>query len=735
MERTKRLRGKVFGRQRLGLSLVIAAALIALLTAPLALAAPTTQDDAVLRVGYLGEAGDDGANGARLAISQINAAGGITAPDGTVYRLELVMPPAALVALNTLEEAVEDLAGQDVIAILGPNVNARFDETTVAALADTRLPILTAATENALMNGDLAGQLFRLRAPEPVYSEALASYLLEEEGIESFVLVQGDIESTEPLVSFQAFLRQFDVEPEAQLQIPDDEAIIELSDINPEAVVVWGPDRYAVSVLRQLRDAGWTGQYAYRLAEEAARADTLPDDLAGGVIGVTSWSYAYPSRASRIFLQDYTLAFGEVPGPIGVAMYDAVWLLRAVIASQGPEPDDLLAGLTSGPPRNLVQGTFTPGGFENGDLIHVAQIYRLTDGGGSTVLARYVNGQLAPLDEEEPVVLPTPPAGAAATPPAVAGEGAYAVVTATALNVRAGSDFTFERIGEVRQGDVLEILGALADYSWLLINYQGGLGWVNAEFTNITGDLSTVSVIEPLPTPTVAVTLPPAQGGQPDLLIEGVTLDPAQPASGQPFTATVTVRNVGGGAAGRFAVGMAFEPAQNITSFIEGLASGQATTVQMTSTLVTNTPGSTGTAQLTVTADLNNEVAESNETNNTYTVQIQSTVPALATQSNVQLNAGTQSDLYGGTVDFTWDGYNIEMENGARMGVLSVPYEMAGPGDLSPATINNTVGIGSNQVQPGVVLGMITAEGNPAVMRIENRQDQTIWISYRVFGQ
>lgn len=730
MKRDKSLRGKVYAQRWMGRGLVIAAIALTSLIAPLALAAPMTQDDAVLRVGYLGRADDDGANGARLAISQINAAGGITAPDDTVYRLELVTPPAALVALNTLEEAVEDLAGQDVIAILGPNTNARFDDVTVAALADTRLPVLTAATENALMNGDLEGQLFRLRAPEPVYSEALASYLLEEEGIESFVLVQGDIESTEPLVSFQAFLRQFDVEPEDQLQIPDDEAIIELSDINPEAVVVWGPDQYAVSVLRQLRDAGWTGQYAYRLAEEATRAGTLTDDLAGGVIGVTSWSYADPGRASRIFLQDYILAFGEIPGPMSVAMYDGVWLLRAVIANQGTETDDLLAGLTSGAPRNLVQGTFTPGGFENGDLIHVAQIYRLTEGGGSTVLARYVNGELVPLAEEAPVILPTP-AGTVIAPPAVPGEGAYAVVTATALNVRSGSDFTFPRIGEVRQGDVLEILGALADYSWLLVNFQGGLGWVNAEYTDITGDLSTVAVIEPQPTPTVAVTLPPVQGGQPDLLIESVALDPPQPASGQPFTATVTVRNAGGGAAGRFAVGLTIGPAQNyITSFVEGLASGQATAVQLTSTLV-----GSGTAQLTVIVDLNNDVAESNETNNIYTQPIQSAVPALATQSNVQLNAGMQFDLYGGTADFTWDGYNIAMENGARMGVLSVPYETAGPGDLSAGTINNTVGIGSNQVQPGVVLGVITAEGNPAVVRIENRQDQTIWISYRVFGQ
>lgn len=730
MERQTNMRGRHLFRQWYGLGLAAALALVAGLFAPLALAAPAAQDEAVIRVGYLGAAGDEAANGAQLAISQINSAGGVTAPDGTSYRLELVMPAPEMMGRETLDEAVEDLVAQDAVAIFGPNDNASFDAVTVEKLADTRLPILAAATENALTSGDLAGQLFRLRAPEEIYSEALASYLVQDLGLTSIALVQADVESTEPLVNFAAALGQADLEPASQVQIPGgaglDDAVIDLNDLNPEAIVMWGPPQYAASLLRQLRDGGWTGQFAYRIADEAARGQDLPDDVANGVLGVTSWAYSYASGASQIFLRDYVGAFGEVPGPLAVAMYDGVWLLRAAIVGQGVEPDAILTGLASGAAQTLVQGTLNANTYGNGDLIHTAMIYDLGPWGGLTVLALYVDGQPVALDEEAPIV--ETPTGPVTTPNPAVGEGAYAVVTTTALNVRSGPGFNFDQIGEVQQGDTLEILGAVADYSWLVINYQGGIGWIKAEFANVTGDLGSIPILQSPATPTPAATVPGAQGSQPDLLVESVVLNPAQPVPNQPFTATVSVRNAGGGAAGRFAVGLTFDQNNYITGFIEGLASGQSGQVQLSSTVV-----GTGTAQMIITADLNNDVVESNETNNTFTQAVQSSAATLAEQVNIQLAAGTQFDLYGGTVDFTWDGYNIAMENGARMGVLGVTYEAATPNDINDSTINNSVGIGSNQVQPGTVIGVITAEGNKAVARVENRQDQTVWISYKVF--
>jgi ABC-type branched-subunit amino acid transport system substrate-binding protein len=163
--------------------------------------------------------------------------------------------------------------------------------------------------------------------------------------------------------------------------------------LNPEAVVMWGPPEDAALLLNVLRSGGWNGTFAYRRAEDAAQSKVLPDALADGVIGVTSWSFSYPGQEARVFLNDYLLAFGQVPGPLSAAAYDAMWYLRATIIDAGPTPSAVRDALLSGPPRDLVAGTLDPSTFGNGDLIRMAMVYQLGQGGGPTVVALFNDSQ------------------------------------------------------------------------------------------------------------------------------------------------------------------------------------------------------------------------------------------------------------------------------------------------------------------------------------------------------
>ena len=379
-------------------------ALLALLVAaggPALAAHPLAQAN-VLRIGYLGVAGSDLAKGAQLAIDQINGAGGFQVAERGTVQLELI----ALAQPPTRESIAADataLAAQGVVALLGPDDSSALTAETMQALTGVGVPVLTSATLDALTRDDDSNYLLRLVAPERLYSEALAAYLLDQLGLTSFALLQTTIESTEALLAFEAALSLRGVSPGARVQLADSSGLLSesraLLDLNPEAIVMWGAPKDAANLLSLLRKGGWNGQFAYRHAEEAARAGVLSDALADGVVGATNWSYAHPGRTTRIFLEDYLLAYGQVPGPLAAPGYDAIWALRAALIAGGAAPDALASALLSAGPRSLVGGTLRPADFGDGDMIRAVMVYTLGPGGGPTVVARFDDGLPVAVEE------------------------------------------------------------------------------------------------------------------------------------------------------------------------------------------------------------------------------------------------------------------------------------------------------------------------------------------------
>jgi hypothetical protein len=294
--------------------------------------------------------------------------------------------------------------------------------------------------------------------------------------------------------------------------------------------------------------------------------------------------------------------------------------------------------------------------------------------------------------------------------------------------VRTGPGFEYDKIGQVEAGDLFRILGAIPDYSWLLIDYQGGVGWVKSEYVEILADLTTVPVVEPPPSPTPAATPTPTIPPVPDILIETVVLSPADPNPGEPFAAAVTVRNAGGGAAGRFAVAATWEPGSVYTSaWVEGLAGGQSAQVQLTGVLT-----GSGVFQVAVIADLNKDVAELDENNNVYNITYRVDYPILKSETGRQMNVGDKLELDNGN-DISWDGHNIARMDGAMIGQLGgVTYENVHYDMLAPGLVNyNNIDFG---VTAGAVFAIITSEGRRAVLRVDNVQSGgPIWVTYRTY--
>ena len=148
--------------------------------------------------------------GALLATREINEGGGVRGADGTFFRLELFVEP--IEDGEILTQAVDNLANEGVIAVLGP-------ETTEAVLSNLPIlqslgvPILTPAIGDTVVASDTTGNIFRIRAAERWLGSALADHIVQTLQFSTITTVQLDRTSTAARVGFSIALDQLQGAP------------------------------------------------------------------------------------------------------------------------------------------------------------------------------------------------------------------------------------------------------------------------------------------------------------------------------------------------------------------------------------------------------------------------------------------------------------------------------------------------------------------------------------------
>lgn len=74
------------------------------------------QNGPIFRIGVLDEERGPIADGARMAINEINSLGGVRGADGTFFQLELIIQPPG----ENLSATLPSLRDASIIALLGP---------------------------------------------------------------------------------------------------------------------------------------------------------------------------------------------------------------------------------------------------------------------------------------------------------------------------------------------------------------------------------------------------------------------------------------------------------------------------------------------------------------------------------------------------------------------------------------------------------------------------------------
>lgn len=699
--------------------------LLGILLLVFAVPSVSAQDQPIIRIGVLdGERGPI-SNGARLAVREINDAGGIRGTDGTTSQLELVIEATG--EGLALEDAVQALNEMGVVAVLGPKTTNEA-LTGLESLQSLDVPVITTATDDTLITSDASDLLFRSRAPEALQGQSLASYLIGEYNLTPIATIQLDVASTASVVGFSTSAASLGVSPEPALVVTDPndlaDAVATLLEASPAVVVAYGEPAITATLYSSLRSQDWEGLFAYNQAFDPAFRDTVPFETLNGIISVTTWSFAIRDEASAEFMTNFIYTYGQLPGELEAAAYDSVKLLANALALPGDVRDNLaVAAETEG-----VQGILNADELAEGELSNNVVIVRLGALGAPEVLARYAG------NERLPVILPTPSVSATATP--VPGE-VFLTITEPLQNVRTGPGDAYSILGQLAQGETAQIIGVSLDNAWVIINFRGQQGWLAAYLLDVTGDLRSVPVVAAPPIPTSAVTTTPSPAPFADLIIASASISPNPLIPNQNFTVTVNVSNIGATSAGQFVVSGTFAPNNSVlTAVVPGLAPGQTSAVSMSGIL-----SGSGTYTVGLQIDANNQVDEGpvGEQNNLYNLSYSLGVSELNRGSGT-LDLGATVDLEGNGVqgDANWnaDGGVLGLKGifGARLGVLgtgdynSITYDQINPSVTTRDSIPRT------EINVGTLIGIITADGHRGVMQVTAVSDTQISLSYKVYN-
>lgn len=699
--------------------------LLGILLLLVAVPAISAQDQPIIRIGVLdGERGSL-SNGARLAVREINDAGGIRGTDGSTSQLELVIEATG--EGLSLEDAIQALNEMGVVAVIGPKTSNEA-LTGLQSLQSLNVPVITTATDDTLITSDASDLLFRSRAPEALQGQSLASYLIGEYNLTPIATIQLDVASTASVIGFSTSSASLGVTPEPALVVTDPndlaDAVAALLEADPAVIVAYGEPAITATLYSSLRSQDWVGLFAYNQAFDPAFHDTVPFETLNGIISVTTWSFAIRDDASADFMTNFVYTYGQLPGELEAAAYDSVKLLANALALPGNVRDNLAtAAETAG-----VQGILNANELGEGELSNNVAIVRLGALGAPEVLARYAG------NERLPVILPTPSVSATATP--VSGE-VFLTITEPLQNVRMGPGDAYTILGQLARGETAQIIGASLDNAWVIINFRGQQGWLAAYLLDVTGDLRSVPVVAAPPIPTSAV--PPTASPAPfaDLIIASASISPNPVIPNQNFTVTVNVSNIGATPAGQFVVSGTFAPNNSLlTAVVPALAPGQTSAVAMSGIL-----SGSGTYTVGLQIDANNQVDEGpvGEQNNLYNLSYSLGVSEL-NRGTGTLDLGATVDLEGNGVqgDANWnaDGGVLGLKGifGARLGVLgtgdynAITYDQINPSVTTRDSIPRT------EINVGTLIGIITADGHRGVMQVTAVSDTQISLSYKVYN-
>jgi branched-chain amino acid transport system substrate-binding protein len=328
--------------------------------------------------GPIADAGRYGTQGAKLAVEEVNNAGGVLGrPLELVIEDDQSLNPATVLAFTKLAD------DKDIVAFLGPTRSTQI-QSIAPSVKQVARPVMIGGTDPSLT---LAGNpwLFRFRPNDTYTARVMSDFGLNKLGKKKWAIVHAtDAFGTTAKTLFTTALRSQGITPvliEGQPNNSPDYTAVALAVKQSGADVLatfitFEPD--VAIFARQLRQLGvnivWLGSPSI--------TTTTARKLAGATLFGTYAVADFHTDANpeaKAFSEKYLAAYKTAPDFFGSWPYDAVHVLaNAITAAGSTDPQKIRDALLAVKGYRGVEGTYA---FDkNGDGLHGYNIVRNDNG-------------------------------------------------------------------------------------------------------------------------------------------------------------------------------------------------------------------------------------------------------------------------------------------------------------------------------------------------------------------
>jgi branched-chain amino acid transport system substrate-binding protein len=352
--------------------------LLATLPLPARAADPIKIGMVVPLTGAIADAGRYGLQGAKLAVEEINAGGGVLGrPLELIVEDDQTLNPTTVLAFTKLAD------NKDIVAFLGPTRSTQIQAIAPSVLQSAR-PVMIGGTDPTLTRSGNPW-LFRFRPNDTYTARAMAEFGVEKLGKQKWAIVHAtDAFGTNAKSLFTEALKARGITPvmtEGQPNSSPDYTAVALAVKQSGAdilatFITFEPD--VAIFARQLKQLGvnvvWLGSPSI--------TTTTARKLAGAALyGTYAVADFHPdaNAEAKAFAEKYAGLYKTTPDFFASWPYDAVHLLaKAITAAGDTAPEKIRQALLAIKAYRGVEGTYN---FDaNGDGLHGYNIVKNSNG-------------------------------------------------------------------------------------------------------------------------------------------------------------------------------------------------------------------------------------------------------------------------------------------------------------------------------------------------------------------